>query len=68
MPPSCSATSPGTLRAGVIIAREAGAEVVDKDGSYHDLHSSAAIAPAMTLMPPVLGLLADAEAAALLGR
>lgn len=57
---------PWDTAAGVIIAREAGAEVVDRDGSYHDLRSLATIAAAVTLLPQVLGLLADAEAAALL--
>lgn len=52
---------PWDMAAGVIIAREAGASVVDKDGSPHDLKSEATIATTRGLATAVLALLEDAE-------
>jgi myo-inositol-1(or 4)-monophosphatase len=50
---------PWDTAAGVLIAREAGAEVVDRDGSRHTLDSSATIAANAVLTPQVLALLAE---------
>jgi myo-inositol-1(or 4)-monophosphatase len=47
---------PWDMAAGVIIAREAGAMVVDNDGSSHTLRSSATIAAVPHLIPQVLPL------------
>lgn len=52
---------PWDMAAGVIIAREAGASVVDKDGSPHNVHSQATIATTPGLVAAVLLLLDDAE-------
>jgi myo-inositol-1(or 4)-monophosphatase len=49
------------MAAGVVIAREAGALVVDKDGSTHNRRSSATIAANPRLIEPILQLIADAE-------
>jgi myo-inositol-1(or 4)-monophosphatase len=54
---------PWDTAAGVIIAREAGAEVVDKDGSHHDLRSSGTVAASAILLPRILDLLAQAARA-----
>ncbi len=51
---------PWDTAAGVVIAREAGAEVVDHDGTPHSLQSSATIAASPPLLPHVLRLVADA--------
>lgn len=52
------ANKPWDTAAGVIIAREAGAEVVDRDGSQHSMHSQASIAAGTDLLPQLLGLVA----------
>jgi myo-inositol-1(or 4)-monophosphatase len=51
---------PWDTAAGVVIAREAGAEVVDSDGTPHALQSSATIAASPPLLPQILQLVADA--------
>jgi myo-inositol-1(or 4)-monophosphatase len=51
---------PWDTAAGVVIAREAGAEVVDSDGTPHSLQSSATIAASPPLLPQILQLVADA--------
>ncbi|MFF1480509.1 inositol monophosphatase family protein [Streptomyces sp. NPDC058301] len=47
---------PWDMVAGVAIAREAGADVVDINGTAHDLRSAATIAVTPGLRDPVLGL------------
>jgi myo-inositol-1(or 4)-monophosphatase len=47
---------PWDMAAGVIIAREAGALVVDTDGSTHTLRSAATIAATPQLIPQILTL------------
>jgi myo-inositol-1(or 4)-monophosphatase len=54
---------PWDTAAGVVIAREAGAQVVDLDGSRHDLGSAATVAVTATLLDPVLSLLSGLTAA-----
>lgn len=49
------------MAAGVIIAREAGAQVVDKDGSEHGRRSSATIAASPALIPHLVDLVRAAE-------
>jgi myo-inositol-1(or 4)-monophosphatase len=49
--------SPWDTAAGVAIAREAGAVVVDMDGSPHTLQSRATIAAPPALIPQILELL-----------
>jgi myo-inositol-1(or 4)-monophosphatase len=44
------------VTAGVVIAREAGARVVDIDGSDHDLHSTATLAAPPSLIDEVVAL------------
>jgi myo-inositol-1(or 4)-monophosphatase len=51
---------PWDMAAGVIIAREAGAEVVDVDGSPHDLDSLRTIAVAPAVRDALLALLVTA--------
>jgi myo-inositol-1(or 4)-monophosphatase len=51
------ANKPWDIAAGVIIAREAGATVVDKDGSPHNLHSTATIAAPAPLLAHLIPLL-----------
>lgn len=53
---------PWDMAAGVIIAREAGAQIVDRDGSPHGRRSSATIGANAALIEPILQLVADAEA------
>lgn len=48
---------PWDVSAGVIIAREAGAVVVDADGSDHGLESSATIATSRELVGPLIELI-----------
>jgi myo-inositol-1(or 4)-monophosphatase len=48
---------PWDIAAGVIIATEAGAQVVDLDGSPHTLQSSATIAAAPGLIPEIVSLI-----------
>jgi myo-inositol-1(or 4)-monophosphatase len=48
------------VAAGVIIAREAGADVVDQDGSTHTTESAATIAASPGIREELLGLLAAA--------
>jgi myo-inositol-1(or 4)-monophosphatase len=55
---------PWDMAAGVIIAREAGAMVVDIDGSPHSLRSAATIAAAPQLIPQILPLVRDHDASA----
>ncbi len=54
---------PWDTAAGVIIAREAGAAVVDIDGTLHTFGSSATIAAPPTLLPYILDLTETALAA-----
>lgn len=49
------------MTAGVAIAREAGASVVDRDGAAHDASSTATIASAPPLVDTLLALLAEAD-------
>lgn len=53
---------PWDTAAGVIIAREAGALVVDQDGMTHDSMSSATIAANPKILPELLTLVAEAVA------
>lgn len=55
---------PWDTAAGVIIAREAGATVLDSDGSPHTLRSAAAIAAPAQLIRQILPLLRDQDASA----
>ncbi|MGW2421376.1 inositol monophosphatase family protein [Streptomyces sp. NPDC001709] len=57
---ACIALSnhPWDMAAGVVIAREAGAVVIDLDGSEHNLASTATIAVAPSLRDPLINLLA----------
>jgi myo-inositol-1(or 4)-monophosphatase len=52
---------PWDTAAGVIIAREAGAVVVDKDGSPHDFDSAATIAASAPLISQLIPLLQAAD-------
>lgn len=52
---------PWDMAAGVIIAREAGAQVIDKDGSPHTVQSQATIGAGPELIPQVLRLVKDAQ-------
>lgn len=52
---------PWDTAAGVVIAREAGARVVDKDGSDHALNSQATIAAAPQLIDKIVDLVSEAE-------
>lgn len=52
---------PWDTAAGVIIAREAGAQVVDLDGSQHDMSSSATIAAAPTVVEEILNIVQRAS-------
>lgn len=56
---------PWDTAAGVVIAREAGAVVVDRDGSPHSIGSSATIAAAPALVDELVGLVQEATAAPL---
>ncbi|MET9777662.1 inositol monophosphatase family protein [Streptomyces sp. NPDC006367] len=62
---ACIALSnhPWDVAAGVVIAREAGAVVMDLDGSEHNLASTATIAVAPSLQGPLINLLARLESA-----
>jgi myo-inositol-1(or 4)-monophosphatase len=53
------------MAAGVIIAREAGATIVDKDGSHHNLQSRATVGAGPRLIEPVLRLIEGARATVL---
>ncbi|WP_322751363.1 MULTISPECIES: inositol monophosphatase family protein [unclassified Frankia] len=53
-------TKPWDTAAGAIIAREAGAKVVDIDGSDHTSDSKATIAATPDLLDEVLTLVRDA--------
>ncbi|MEU4422911.1 inositol monophosphatase family protein [Actinoplanes sp. NPDC024001] len=53
------ANKPWDTSAGVVIAREAGALVVDRDGSPHSIESSATIASNSDLLAEFLGLVGD---------
>ncbi|MEW2493946.1 inositol monophosphatase family protein [Streptomyces nodosus] len=57
---ACIALSnhPWDMAAGVVIAREAGAVVMDLDGSDHNLASTATIAVAPSLREPLISVLA----------
>jgi myo-inositol-1(or 4)-monophosphatase len=50
------ANKPWDTAAGVVIAREAGATVADRDGSPHSFASSATIAANPSLLPVILDL------------
>jgi myo-inositol-1(or 4)-monophosphatase len=52
--------NPWDTLAGVLLAREAGANVVDADGSPHDLHSAATIAAPDPLISQIIPLIQDA--------
>jgi myo-inositol-1(or 4)-monophosphatase len=52
--------TPWDTLAGALIAREAGATVVDTDGSPHDLHSAATIAAPAPLISQIIPLIQDA--------
>src|SRR5262249_21423079 len=52
---------PWDMAAGVVIAREAGAQVVDKDGSPHSLRSQATIAGGPELITEILQIVKDAR-------
>lgn len=58
------ANKPWDTAAGALIAREAGAAVVDQDGTPHTLRSTATIATAPALLEETLQAVADAQAAA----
>jgi myo-inositol-1(or 4)-monophosphatase len=51
--------NPWDTAAGVVIAREAGAQVVDMDGNAHSAESKATIAASPVLLDALLGPLAD---------
>lgn len=53
---------PWDMAAGIVIAREAGAAVVDSDGTEHDADSTATIAAAPSLVGEVVELVQDAVA------
>jgi myo-inositol-1(or 4)-monophosphatase len=53
------ANKPWDTAAGVIIAREAGAVVTDRDGSLHSIESSATVAANAELLPDFLDLIHD---------
>ena len=53
---------PWDTSAGVLIAREAGATVVDTDGSAHSFHSAATIAAADPLISQLLPLIQATDA------
>jgi myo-inositol-1(or 4)-monophosphatase len=53
---------PWDTAAGVLLAREAGALVIDKDGTDHTLHSAATIAAAPGIAKQIAALIADATA------
>jgi myo-inositol-1(or 4)-monophosphatase len=55
---------PWDTAAGVIIAREAGAMVVDIDGSSHTLNSAATVAATPQLIPQILPLVRGHDASA----
>lgn len=48
---------PWDVAAGIIIAREAGAVVIDQDGSEHDAESRATVSTASALAPVLVELL-----------
>ena len=52
------ANKPWDTSAGVVIAREAGALIVDRNGSPHSIDSSATIAANASLLPSVVTLIA----------
>jgi myo-inositol-1(or 4)-monophosphatase len=54
---------PWDTAAGVIIAREAGATVIDKDGTDHTLHSTATIATAPALAKDIATLVRETSEA-----
>jgi myo-inositol-1(or 4)-monophosphatase len=52
---------PWNTAAGVIIAREAGAEVIDHDGTEHEYTSSSTIAAAPTVAKKIVTLIGDSR-------
>lgn len=54
---------PWDMAAGVVIAREAGAVVIDRDGRTHDVRSSVTLAVAPSLAQAVLGIYQKAASA-----
>jgi len=56
--------NPWDMAAGVIVAREAGAEVVDRDGTQYTYDSGATIAATPALLGEILGLVQATEDAA----
>jgi myo-inositol-1(or 4)-monophosphatase len=55
------ANNPWDVAAGVILAREAGAVVLDTDGSEHTVDSAATIAVAPALREELAGLISEAQ-------
>jgi myo-inositol-1(or 4)-monophosphatase len=55
--------NPWDMAAGVIIARAAGAIVVDQDGAPYTLRSGTTIASAAALLEPVLNVIQEAAEA-----
>lgn len=53
---------PWDTSAGVVIAREAGAEVLDMDGTQHTFHSTGTVAVPAPLAPSLIDLIAQARA------
>ncbi|MEU4696707.1 inositol monophosphatase family protein [Nonomuraea dietziae] len=56
--------NPWDTAAGVLIAREAGATVVDMDGSPHTMNSEATIAASPNILADLVELIAEAQKAA----
>ncbi|TDW88792.1 inositol monophosphatase family protein [Kribbella sp. VKM Ac-2566] len=56
---------PWDTSAGVLIAREAGAQVLDVDGMQHTFHSAGTVAVVTPLVSEVMGLIAEAQEAQL---
>jgi hypothetical protein len=59
---------PWDTAAGVLLAREAGATVVDTDGTAHGFHSAATIAAADPLISQLLPLIQATDANTLYGQ
>ncbi|MEV6599086.1 inositol monophosphatase family protein [Actinoplanes sp. NPDC051346] len=51
---------PWDTAAGVVIAREAGAQVVDRDGAFHDTRVQSTVAAHPILLPTILALVSGA--------
>ncbi|GIE89399.1 inositol monophosphatase family protein [Actinoplanes regularis] len=62
------ANKPWDTAAGVIIAREAGAVVIDSDGSQHDIKSAATITANANLLPAFLDVVSAPPAGQYLGK